>query len=402
MRVAYLINQHPMVSTTFVRREIAALERQGFEILRIALRTWDGELVDAEDRREQSRTRYVLRGFILRLPWAVIRTMIKTPRRFCSALGLAVRIGWNSDRSLPYHLVYLAEACCILPWLKSFGVSHVHAHFGTNSAEVAMLAHALGGPAYSFTVHGTELLYDPKTLGIGEKVHRAAFVVAVSSYGRSQLYRSIDHAQWLKVKVIHCGLEPSFYEMPRPIPPESQRFVCVGRLSAEKGQLLLIEAANRLAQKDIRFEVVLAGDGEMRPKVENLIARYGLAKYVRITGWISGHRVREEILAARALVLPSFSEGLPVVIMEAMALRRPVLATYVGGIPELVIPGEHGWLFPAGDVDALAAAMEESLSCTVDELRVMGDAAHIRVLKRHSIDIEARKLAGLFREAGGR
>jgi glycosyltransferase involved in cell wall biosynthesis len=154
-----------------------------------------------------------------------------------------------------------------------------------------------------------------------------------------------------------------------------------------------------LAVKGINFELVLAGDGDLRAELARLIAQFGLDKRVRITGWIDSDQVREEILAARGLVLPSFIEGLPVVIMEAMALRRPVLTTYVGGIPELVQPGTNGWLFPAGDVNELAAAMEDFLSRSAEELRVMGEAAHTRVLERHSIDIEAAKLAGLFRGA---
>jgi colanic acid/amylovoran biosynthesis glycosyltransferase len=163
--------------------------------------------------------------------------------------------------------------------------------------------------------------------------------------------------------------------------------------------LLLVEAVRQLIRKGIKFELVFVGDGELRAEVEELIARYGLAGQIRITGWVSSDRVREEILAARGLVLPSFAEGLPVVLMEAMALRRPVLTTYVGGIPELVRPGTDGWLFPAGDVEALAAAMEDCLSRSVDELRVMGEAARERVLERHSIDVEAAKLAELFRAA---
>jgi glycosyltransferase involved in cell wall biosynthesis len=163
--------------------------------------------------------------------------------------------------------------------------------------------------------------------------------------------------------------------------------------------LLLIAAASRLARKGIRFELVLAGDGELRSGVQELIEQHDLAGCVRITGWISSEQVREEILAARGLVQPSFAEGLPVVIMEAMALRRPVLATYVAGIPELVQPGKNGWLFPAGDIDALAAAMEDLLSRSGEELRVMGEAAHARVLARHSIDIEAAKLAAFFHAA---
>jgi glycosyltransferase involved in cell wall biosynthesis len=393
-RITYVINQYPKVSHTFIRREILALERQGFSIQRIALRGWDAELSDAEDQLERTRTRYVLQAGNFALLWDVLRTMLTMPLRFLSALALAIRMGRDSKRSLPYHLVYFAEACRILPWLKSYGATHVHAHFSTNPTEIVMLAHALGGPSYSFTVHGQVELHFG---GLAEKVRRAAFVVAISSFGRSQLYHWIEYAQWHKVKVVHCGLEPAFHTVESALPVATPRLVCVGRLSKEKGHLLLIAAASLLANKGIDFELVLAGDGEMRSEVENLIKQHTLTRQIRITGWISSNQVREEILAARGLVLPSFSEGLPVVIMEAMALRRPVLATYVGAIPELVIPGEHGWLFPAGSIGDLAAAMESCLLKTPDELKTMGDASYHRVLQRHSIDTEAAKLGELFR-----
>ena len=223
--------------------------------------------------------------------------------------------------------------------------------------------------------------------------------MAITSFARSQLCRWVEHAHWPKVKVVHCGLEPAYYEV-EPVPPAAApRLVCVGRLSAEKGQLLLIEAAAHLAAKGIRFDLVLVGGGEMRAEIEALIAKHALEKQVRITGWISNVQVREEILAARGLVLPSFAEGLPVVIMEAMALRRPVLATYVAGIPELVQHGKNGWLFPAGSIDALTEAMEDCLSRSADELSVMGEAAYAHVRERHSVDIAAAKLAGLFRKS---
>lgn len=400
-KIAYFVNQYPKVSHSFIRREILALERQGFEIERIALRGWDGELVDGEDRQERARTRYVLQDGMLPLLVACIRILATAPGRFFSALVLAVRMGWSADRPLPYHFVYLAEACRILPWLRSYGASHVHAHFGSNSAEVVMLVHVLGGPPYSFTVHGPDEFDKPEFMGIAEKVRRSAFVVAVSSYGRSQLYRWVEHVHWPKVKVVHCGLEPAFHEVTPVPPPAAPRLVCVGRLCEQKGQLLLIEAAGRLAAKGIPFELVLAGDGEIRSSVDALIARRNLGDRVRVTGWISSERVREEILASRALVLPSFAEGLPVVIMEAMALRRPVLTTYVAGIPELVRSGENGWLFAAGDIEALEIAMEDVLSRSTEELRTMGEAARTRVLQRHSIDVEAAKLAGLIRASGG-
>ncbi|MGO8972889.1 MAG: glycosyltransferase [Steroidobacteraceae bacterium] len=394
MKIAYFINRYPKVSHSFIRREILAIERQGFEVQRIALRGWDESLPDLEDQRERERTRYVLRGGPLVLLTPVLRALLRSPRRFFGALALAAKMARHSDRPLPYHLAYFAEACRMIPWLSEFGARHMHAHFGTNSAEIVMLANALGGPPFSFTVHGPDEFLGP--MGLDEKIRRSTFVVAISSFCRSQLYLRSQYRDWSKIKVVHCGLERAFYDIGDTGGVSTPRFVCVGRLSEEKGQRLLIEAFARLAAKGVKFELVLAGDGPMRDELESLIARTGLGDSIRITGWISSTEVRDEILAARALVLPSFAEGLPVVIMEAMALRRPVLTTYIAGIPELVRSGENGWLFPASSVDDLTNAIEDCLAAPLEKLRRFGDAGHQRVVERHSIESEARKLAEHF------
>ncbi len=398
MRVAYLVNQYPKVSHTFIRREIAALERQGATVLRFALRGWDAEVVDAEDRAELGRTHYLLYGGLAPLAWAAVRQLLATPRRFALALGLALRVARRADRAWPWHLVYLAEACALVRRLaRQGGATQLHAHFGTNAAEVAMLAHALGGPPYSFTVHGPEEFDKPGALHLREKMARANAVVAISAYGRSQLWRWARLDDWPKVRVVHCGLEPAFFgDAPMP-PSTAPRLVCVGRLCEQKGQLLLVEAAARLAAEGLAFELVLAGDGEMRPEVEAAIARHGLQACVRITGWISSAQVRAELGAARALVLPSFAEGLPVVIMEALAVGRPVLATYVAGIPELVRDGVEGWLFEAGSAAAAAQAMRACLAAPPELLAAMGRAGRDRVLARHGVDAEAQRLLALWR-----
>jgi glycosyltransferase involved in cell wall biosynthesis len=401
MRVAYLINQYPKVSHSFIRREILALERHGFEVMRIALRGWDLELVDPEDLQERTRTRYVLRDGTLALLSALILAALSRPARLFRATSLAWRMSRRSDRSLLVHLAYVAEACRIEAWLREakieHRIEHLHAHFGTNSADVAMLVNELGGPPWSFTVHHIELINNPRGIGLPEKIRHCAFVVAISSYGRAQLYRLVEHQHWPKIHLVHCGLDRAYHSVPATDTPAARRLVCVGRLCEEKGQLLLLQAAARLAADGTPFELVLAGDGELRGEIEAVIARRKLDGRVRITGWISGERVREEILAARALVLASFSEGIPVVIMEAMALRRPVIATFVGGIPELVFPGEHGWLVPAGDVEALAQAMRACLAAPIEMLARMGATAHERVLERHDVESEAEKLAALLR-----
>jgi colanic acid/amylovoran biosynthesis glycosyltransferase len=395
MKIAYFINQYPKVSHSFIRREILALENQGFDVLRIALRGWNEVLLDPDDRSEQLRTRYVLRNGILPLLFPTARALLRSPARFMKAVCLAMRISRESQRRLPYHLICIAEACRILSWVTGYGCLRLHAHFGTNSAEVAMLVRVLGGPPYSFTAHGPEEFQRP--MGLGEKVHWAAFAIAISSFGRSQLYLHSGYRDWRKIHVVHCGLERSFYDVPTSSPAAGPRLICVGRLCEAKGQLLLIEAVARLAASGVPIELVLAGDGPVRAELEHLIEKHQLGACIRITGWISSSEVRAEILAARALVLPSFAEGLPVVLMEAMALRRPILSTYVAGIPELVIPGENGWLFEAGSVEELAAAMRSCLSKTPEELLKMGDAGYERVIARHSIETEAGKLAELFR-----
>ncbi|MEF9929283.1 MAG: glycosyltransferase [Massilia sp.] len=396
MKIAYLVNQYPKISHSFIRREILALERQGYEVQRLAMRGWADELRDEEDVRERAVTRYVLQDGAFAMGMDVVRMALTRPGRLLKALALACKIGMRSDRPLPLHLIYLAEACRIVPWMAAHGARHLHAHFGTNSTEVAMLASILGGPSYSFTVHGPEEFDKPEFLWLAEKIRRSAFVVGVSSFGRSQLFRWAAATDWPKVQVVHCGIDPDFHAVPvRPI-PAAPRLVCVGRLCEQKGQMLLVHAVKAVVARGLAIHLVLAGDGEMRPAIEALIAESGLQDHISITGWIDGDRVREEMLSARALVLPSFAEGLPVVVMEAMALRRPVLSTFIAGIPELVRTGETGWLFPAGDVDELSKMLEVCLSTSPEQLQAMGEAGYRRVLERHAIDTEAAKLSRLI------
>lgn len=175
--------------------------------------------------------------------------------------------------------------------------------------------------------------------------------------------------------------------------------MCVGRLSEEKGQLLLIEAAHRLVSEAADLKLVLVGDGHLRGDVEELIEKLELRSHVEITGWASSDQVRREILNSRALVLPSFAEGLPVVIMEALALGRPVISTFVAGIPELVQPGVCGWLVPAGSIDPLVSAMRKALHMPVLQLEEMGRAGAVRVAELHDVRTEAEKLARLFRNS---
>ncbi len=398
-KIAYLTNQYPMTSHSFIRREIAALERLGYSISRYSVRCTQTELVDADDIAEAHQTKSILsRRFAIVVE--TLATAVRSPLRWSSAASLAWRAGRGSRAGLVKHLFYFAEACWLASDLRRGGVEHVHVHFGTNSATVMMLAGKVSGIPYSITCHGPEEFDFPVAIGLPEKIRRAAFVVGVSSFGRSQLYRWSAWADWPKAHVVHCGLDGSYFA-PRDhaqadwdvsIP---RRLVCLGRLCEQKGQLLLIEAAAEMLRRKIPFELILVGDGEMRGEIEKLIVVHGLQDHVTITGWQDGSQVREWLRSSHAMVLPSFAEGLPVAIMESLALHRPVISTYIAGIPELV-DSECGWLVPAGNVQALADALADCLTCDQERWSRLGETGAERVRQRHHVDIEAAKLASLF------
>jgi glycosyltransferase involved in cell wall biosynthesis len=394
--IAYLIPTYPMPSQTFIRREAAALEARGFEVHRFAMRRFAGELADPADHREQERTHYILDARAKGLAGALMAEAVRHPGRWIAALATAVTMGMRSEHGLLRHLIYLAEASILRRRLADCGARHVHVHFGTNAACVALLCRRLGGPPYSMTVHGPEEFDAPRPLSLREKIHHAAFVVAVSQFTRGQLCRWSVPDDWRKIHVIRCGLDELFLVPVISPVPARPRLVNVGRLSEQKGQLLLIEAAARLRDKGLDFELVMVGDGPERGEIERLIDQLSLRGRVRITGFLANHAVRRELEAARALVLPSFAEGLPVVIMEAMALGRPVISTQIAGIPELVEPGKSGWLVPAGVVEPLVEAMAEVLTTDPSELDRMGRAGAARATQQHDASTEAGKLAGLI------
>lgn len=399
MRLAYLTTQYPSVSHTFIRREVLEIERRGHTVLRLAIRPAGAELVDPADQEEQRKTIHCLSQPWTSLLLAQILTIVGRPLAFGRAVLLAVRMGWRSDRGLLRHIAYLSEAAYFFQVLRKNAIDHVHVHFGTNSAAVARLIRRLGGPPYSFTVHGIDLFDAPRMLDIKGKVADASFVVAVCDFTAAQLLRWIALEDWPKVHVVRCAVGPEFLDGDSRIDAASRNLVCVGRLSPEKGQVLLIEALARLIRSGKDARLILVGDGELRPVIEKRVRELRLGDHVEITGYVGESEVRRRILSGRAFVLPSFAEGLPVVIMEAFALGRPVISTYVAGIPELVRPGENGWLVPAGNVEALASAMREALHTSAEKLDAMAKAGGDRVRSCHCTLTEGARLASLFERA---
>ena len=261
---------------------------------------------------------------------------------------------------------------------------------------VARIASKLSGISYSFTVHGPDEFDAPVSLDLREKIADSAFCVAISSYGRSQLMRWSAFSDWSKIEVVRCGVDDGFLNEAARLPlPDQPKLCAVARLSSQKGIPLLIEAASRLAASGKRFHLTLVGDGEMRAEIEAMIQRFDLQDVVTITGWASSDEVINHLLESRAMVLPSFAEGLPVVIMEALALERPIVVTSIAGTPELV-DENCGWLIPAGSIDALAEAMSAVIDAPTDRLVEMGRTGRKRVVVLHDSRTNGRQLNALF------
>ena len=401
MKIAYLTTKYPSVSHTFIRRELREIERRGHSVLRLAIRRSDTILADPLDREEAVKTTHCLSLPATQHFFCLLRVMLTRPARFFNALRTTIQMGRLSNRGIFRHLAYIVEACSILNILASHEIQHVHVHFGTNATAVARLIRQLGGPSYSFTVHGPDEFDAAIGFDLRGKITDAAFVVAITDYCAAQLRRWCDPNSWSKIHVVGCTVGDEFFNDIKPIDPNAHTFVCVGRLAPQKGQLILLDAMKKLSAAGIDAQIVFVGDGELRPLLEGRIRDLNLKNCVRITGYVSEAEVRKHIAESRALILPSFAEGLPMVIMESFAVGRPVISTFIAGIPELVHDGVNGWLVPAGNVEKLVEAISDSLATDAERLSEMAGKGREETYHKHRTLTEVDRLEALFESYSG-
>ena len=402
MRVAYFVNQYPAPSHTFIRREIQALEGHGIQVARFSLRSGD-RLVDTDDLSELARTRQVLAIGPARLAWGVLRAAVTRPNAFGRAVQAALRLGTRSHRGLFRHAVYLAEACTLVRWFEEAKVEHVHAHFGTNSTAVALLCRTLGGPTYSFTVHGPEEFDMPESLKLGMKVQDAAFVVAIPDFGRSQLYRWSRMEDWGKIEVVRCAVDRRFLELPRTPTPTAPRLLHIGRLSEQKGQVLLLEALSDVARDGLDFQLTMIGDGPMREALQARAREVGLEGRVRFAGLLDGNAIRDEtprLQGARHGELRRGTSG-----RDRWKRSHAVVPSWRRASPG----SRNSWSLAcrAGSFRRvhgirLAGAIRGALLASPEALDAMGEFGAARVAEAHDASREAAKLAALFRETVAR
>lgn len=399
--VAYLTSAYPKVSHTFIQREIAGVRAHGIDILPCAVRAPDsGDLTGPEEAAARDETFYILARARnpLRLIADHVRVLISGPGQYTRALWLALSTAPPGFRAGLWQIFYFAEAAVLSRYMQRQGVVHLHAHFANSGCSVAMLAHVMTGIPFSFTMHGPSEFFAAAHWRLDEKVARARFVSCISHFCRSQLMIFADRSHWSKLQVVHCALDPAVYDRPRPVPGKQLLFV--GRLAAEKGVPVLLEALATVRDRHPEVHLTLVGDGPDRTGLEALAQAQGLAGITRFAGACSQDEVAAHLTKADVFVLPSFAEGLPVVLMEALASRVPVVATRIAGIAELVVDNETGILVPPGDAAALASALDRLLKMPGTGI-AMGRAGRDKVIAEFNIRHETARLAALLTGSRG-
>lgn len=394
--VAYLTGEYPRATDTFIQREVMALRKHDVPVETCSIRKTGAEhLVGNEQRDEAARTFYVLQAAKnpLCLAGSHLRSLRRAPKRYFAGLKRAWQSAAPGWRAHLYQLFYFAEAVVLADHLHKRGVVHLHNHIATASCTVAMLASTVSGIPYSFTLHGPDIFFEPHRWRLDLKIRHARFVACISDFCRSQAMAFCDTADWPKLHIVHCGVEPDRYDSQTPRQNPAPHLTFVGRLAAVKGLPVLFDALPQVLHNFPDLTVTLIGDGPERAKLEAMAAHLPQACF-------AGYRSQSEVAAmlqqTDMLVLPSFAEGVPVVLMEAMAARLPVVTTQIAGIPELVENHVSGELVPPGDVDALARVIGSLLSDAPHRAK-MGLAGRTKIIADYTVDNEAGWLAHLFR-----
>lgn len=395
--IAYLTGFYARAGDTFIRREVEELRRLGWDVHTFSIRRADSsEQVSDDIRREQASTKYILEQSVWSLIRAFIAMTLKHPLRMLRSINQARQIRWPGLKALIWHFIYLIEAAYLAEQLIKNDIKLLHNHIAMNSGTVALFAATLADIPFSMTVHGPHEFFDSKHWGLGQKIAASGMTACISHFGKSQCMLFSRSEAWSKLHVVRCGLDRTFFDEIVPAPSDVRRLIYIGRLDPEKGLLVLLDAMARMRNRGIEFELVIVGDGTVRAEAEAFVEQSKLQETVQFVGWKGSQEVKHLLLESRALILTSYAEGLPVVLMEAMALQRPVIATHIAGIPELVEHGLNGWLVPASSVDDLMNVMCEALETPVETLAKMGNAGRARVMERHSIVTEVGKLNELF------
>lgn len=408
--IAYLLTHYPSPSHTFIYGEISALERLGVEISPISVNVIGAaDLLSDDDRIEAERTYYIKSLAKAAILCRVATFAARRPASLFRTIRLALKTaGWDFH-ALLWHLFHVVEAVLVLRRCEGVGATHLHSHFGGLPSTIAMYASELSicrgarRLPWSVTVHGFHEFANERSSLLREKVCEASFVACISDYTRAQLMRIVgDTAKWPDIHVVRCGIDLDRFRFePRLRISEPVHIMITARVVAEKGFGVLFDAMVLLAQRNVETQLTVVGDGPARALLTARAVELGLADRIQWTGFQPPAAVLHWLGQADVFCLPSFAEGLPIVLMEAMAVGVPVVGTFLGGVPELVRDGHTGRLVPAGRADLLADALEH-LSHSSPERESMVKSARQAVEEMHEMHRSARQLMELFQNGSTR
>jgi glycosyltransferase involved in cell wall biosynthesis len=398
-RVAYLTSRYPAVSHAFVQREVLALREAGVEVDTFALhRAGDDDVLSPVDQAERDATYAIQPVRWGRLISDHLRAVVTRPGAYFGTLASAFGLG-RGARGRLWQLFYFAEAIAVFAEMRRRELRHVHVHFANPGADVAMLAARFGGGdwRWSLTLHGPAEFFEVKGNRLAEKLASAAFVACASDWSRSQAMSLVEADVWPRFQVVRGGVDATVWR--RGADPADARerveILNVGRLAPVKGQALLIEAIAQLRERGIDAHCRIVGDGPERAVLQRRIDELGLADWVELTGAVGQDRIRELYEQADVFALPSFREGLPFVLIEALAMELGVVATRIMGIPELVTDGASGMLVTPGRVDELTDALAQ-LARDPARRRELGANGRAAVERDYSLSRLAREMSALF------
>jgi glycosyltransferase involved in cell wall biosynthesis len=397
--VVYLTSQYPAASHTFIEREIAALRDRGLKIETATIRPCSPDAALSElAQQERANTFSVLPVSPLRLLGSHLWALVRAPTAYLRAVRIALGHRPPGLAGMARSLFYFAEAMVLARHLVHVRARRLHNHFANPGAIVGMLASDYLGMPWSLTLHGTAEFDYPAGLLLARKLEAATDVVCASYFIRAQAMRLVSPAFWDKFTVVRCGvplsqLDAIARESADAADAAELRLVCVARLSPEKGHTTLFRALARI--DDVPVQLTLVGEGPQAAALHDQARRLGVEGRIVWAGQRTAEQTLRTIRDSDVLVLASFMEGLPVVLMEALALHVPVIAPCVAGIPELVRHEETGLLFTVGRDDELAAAIRR-LAEDHDLRRRLGARGREFVVQEFSAVDAASPLLGIF------
>ncbi|MFL0810266.1 MAG: glycosyltransferase [Agarilytica sp.] len=395
MRIAYFTNTYPRATDTFIRREVIGLRQRGFDVLTYSVRqTGADHNVDEEVKQEKANTKYILPISPIGLLLLSFKMFFANPVRFIATKWLAFKTMRPGIKGYFLQVAYLLEAVALAKMLQDDKVEHLHNHLGDNSGNVTLFAAKLAGIPYSISIHGPHIFFDGLYWALDKKTEHAKFISCIGHFCTSQMMLYADKAYWSKFKIVRCGVDLNRLAYREPT-GKAQKLVYVGRLDAEKGVPILFESLAELKRREVDVSLTLLGDGQDRGFLENLAVEMHIDDRVEFKGFVDQSTIAATLNESDIFVLPSFAEGIPVSLMEAMAIGIPVIATYVGGVAELVIDGETGQVVYPSDKMGLADAIQRYAEDQKYCLEV-SRSARKKVENEFNIEDQVDKLAQHF------